>query len=221
MHPSAVRGTLKIVFPASSHRFIATAPGTTRKRNKRGSAYSQVKTEIGSACITHFDPDLAPASASASALALVLVPVLACAWRPCLADFLAGPATLVPAVHAGLPLAVAAACDLELAGVPVVERLGLTSERLRRPFAVTVSAARLNHPAGVAWNAGYPAAWNFSVRALPAFPAEAVLVEALPAGAVPAGAVPVVVLSAEQALFALPDSVAALRVHAAGNGNSA
>jgi hypothetical protein len=136
------------------HRFIATALGTIRKRRKRGSAYSQVKTEIGSACITHCDFDLAPALASASALApasaLALVPVLARAWHPCLAVFLPGPAILASAAYAGLALAVAAAYDLELSGVPVAERPGLTSERLCLPFAVTERAGRLDHSAGVA-----------------------------------------------------------------------
>ena len=174
------------------HQFIATAPGTIRKRRKRGSAYSQVKTDIGSACITHCDFDLAPALASA----LALVPVLARAWHPCLAVFLPGPAILASAAYAGLALAVAAAYDLELSGVPVVERPGSASERLCLPFAVTERAGRLDHSAGVALNAGYPAALHLSLQALPALPAE-------------------------QALFALPDSVAALRGHAAGNDNSA
>lgn len=99
-------------------------------------------TEIGSTCITHCDPDLSPA--------LALVPsVSARVWRPCLAAFLPDPAILASAARAGRPQAVAAACDLELQGVPAVERLGLTSEHLRPLFAVTVSAARLDRPAGV------------------------------------------------------------------------
>lgn len=99
--------------------------------------------EPGSACITHCDPGLAPV------LALGLS-VLARARRPCLAVFLPGPAILASAARAGLALAVAAACDLELPGVPVVKMPGLISERLRLPFAVTASAGRRDHPAGEA-----------------------------------------------------------------------
>lgn len=39
--------------------------------------------QVGSDCITHCVHDLAPVVASV----LVLVPVLACAWHPCLAVF--------------------------------------------------------------------------------------------------------------------------------------
>ena len=92
-----------------------------------------------SASFNHCDPDLDPA--------LALVYVLARVWRPCLAVFLPGLAIFASAAHAGLALAVPAACDLELPGVSVAE-LGLTSERLRLPFAVTERAGY--YPAGMA-----------------------------------------------------------------------
>jgi hypothetical protein len=138
--------------------------------------------------ITHCDSDLALAFASPSPFAPVPAPVFSCARHPCLAGFLSGPATLVPDVHLGLPLAVTAAYDLEFPDAPVVEKLGLASERLDPSIAVTVSAKQLD----------YPAVCRFSLGTFP-------------------------VLPAEQAVFSLPapDSVAALRVHAAGNGNSA
>lgn len=151
----------------------------------------------------------APASALvlvlalALALVLVLALALACARRPCLEGFFVGPATLASAVYAALPLALPVAQDLELWCVPVVQRQALISERFFRYFAaVTEHAGRLNHPAGVAWDAGYPAAWSFYPQALPAFPA--------------------VALSAWQAQLVRPvsDSVAAPWGHAAGNGSS-
>jgi hypothetical protein len=74
-----------------------------------------------------------------------------------------------------------------------VERPGLASERFRLPFAATVSAGR------------------------PVFPAEVLPAELAPS------VFPAEVFPAELALFALPapDTVAALRGLAAGNGNSA
>ena len=101
-------------------------------------------TDIGSACITRCDPG--PSHAPAP----VLVPAWARVRRPYLAAFLHGPVILASAAHADLLLAVVSVCDPELPGVPVVERLGLTSERLRFPFAVTASSGRLADPAGMA-----------------------------------------------------------------------
>lgn len=95
-------------------------------------------TEIGSASINHYDPALAPAPA------LSLVSLFDQAWRPCLAASFPGPETLASAALA------VAAYDLELRGAPVVERLELSSWRLRVPAVVTMHAGRLEQPAGMA-----------------------------------------------------------------------
>ena len=158
-----------------------------------------MKTEIGSASVTHGDPGRALAPAPA----LVLVSVLARAGRPRLAVFLPGPAILVSAAHADPALIVVTACGLELPGAAVVASLGLTAERHRHPFAKAVDAERLGHPACVAQHAGYSAAWSLSLQTPPVFPAEG--------------------FPAVQAFLAppAPYSVGARSGHAVGNGNSA
>lgn len=98
------------------------------------------KLGISTACITDCHLDLA--SAFTADLVLALGCVLARAWHPCLAVFHPGPVNLASAGHAGLALAETAACGLELADDPVVG---------------TVSEKRLEHPAAVAKNVGYPA----------------------------------------------------------------
>src|SRR5450830_1356277 len=153
-------------------------------------------------------------------LSPALAPALAPATLPYLVESFPGLA-LASAAHAGLPLAVAAGSDPGLPGPSVEVGLALvlisarshllfaaglgsalTSARSHLPFAPVVRGGRLARSAGpmvAGWNAGYPAAWNFSPEALPAVPAgKARALLALPA----------------------PDSAAALRRHAAGNGNS-
>lgn len=114
---------------------------------------------ISPACVTCCDPNPDPAADldSDPDPSPALDPVFARGWGTCLAVLLPIPAIQVTAAYADLALAAAAACYPEHPGFSLVARLGRTAERFRLLFAVTASAGRLSHPAGVAQIAGYPA----------------------------------------------------------------
>lgn len=171
---------------------------TSRKRRMHASVSARVKTVAAATCISHYDPGLAP----------VPVPVAARARSPCLAACLLCPAGSASAARAEMPPVVAAARGGQRREHPAGGSLFL---RARPVFPVV--AARFAWSVPDAEPPGVPVAVTERAgRGL-----------AQPAGVVRHAGCPAAWNRSSLAPFAqpAPGSVAALRGHGAGSGNSA